>query len=106
MILSKSAQDILNERARQLAEEGWTADHDDRHDQGELARAAGCYALSASIQIIANKPGALVSPPPSNVWPWHRDWWKPKSPRADLVRAGALILAEIDRLDRAAASEA
>ena len=33
-------------------------------------------------------------------WPWSLDWWKPKDPRRDLVRAGALIVAEIERLDR------
>ena len=34
-------------------------------------------------------------------WPWHRQWWKPKNARRDLVRAAALIVAEIERLDRA-----
>lgn len=43
--------------------------------------------------------------PPGTVvprgWPWGSSWWKPKDPRRDLVRAGALILAEIERIDRA-----
>jgi hypothetical protein len=30
------------------------------------------------------------------------EWWKPTNRRRDLVKAGALILAEIERLDRAA----
>ena len=38
------------------------------------------------------------APPPS--WPWVRRWWKPTDRRRDLVKAGALILAEIERLDR------
>ena len=35
-------------------------------------------------------------------WPhtWDASWWKPKDRRRDLVRAGALIIAEIERLDR------
>jgi hypothetical protein len=37
-----------------------------------------------------------------HVWPWSREWWQPKDRRRDLVRAGALIVAEIERLDRAA----
>jgi hypothetical protein len=37
------------------------------------------------------------------LWPWSVQWWKPKDRRRDLVRAGALIVAEIERLDRAAA---
>jgi hypothetical protein len=36
-------------------------------------------------------------------WPWEDKWWKPKDRRRDLVRAGALIVAEIERLDRLAA---
>lgn len=37
------------------------------------------------------------------VWPWDESWWKPTNRRRDLVKAGALILAEIERLDRAEA---
>jgi len=36
-----------------------------------------------------------------NLWPWGKEWWKPSDRRRDLVKAGALIAAEIDRLDRA-----
>lgn len=36
-------------------------------------------------------------------WPWATDWWKPSDdPITNLVRAGALIAAEIDRLLREA----
>jgi hypothetical protein len=38
-------------------------------------------------------------------WPWSQDWWKPTNPRRDLVKAGALIAAEIERLDRATGGE-
>ena len=31
---------------------------------------------------------------------WSKDWWKPKDKRRDLIRAAALIVAEIERLDR------
>jgi len=31
-----------------------------------------------------------------------RGWWKPKGPRRDLIRAAALIVAEIERIDRRA----
>ncbi len=95
---SKALIDVMNERDRQHNEEGWTPDHDDTHTQGELARAAACYAW------IAAQSGTLRSifdsPPPT--WPaeWDASWWKPKTPRRDLVKAAALILAEIERLDR------
>jgi hypothetical protein len=40
------------------------------------------------------------------IWPWDRKWWKPTDRRRDLVKAAALILAEIERLDRATIKEA
>jgi hypothetical protein len=38
----------------------------------------------------------------ASIWPWDRAYWKPRGPRNNLVKAGALILAEIERIDRAA----
>lgn len=38
---------------------------------------------------------------PESFWPWEEEAWRPKNPRHDLVKAAALILAEIERLDRA-----
>lgn len=92
--LSPAARDVLAERVRQIEEEGFSLAADDNSPAGYFARAAASYALSA----------ACWSFPPS-LWPWHTSWWKPKNPRRDLVRAGALILAEIERIDRAAAEE-
>jgi hypothetical protein len=83
---------ISQERWRQVFEEGWSHDHDDRHLNGELAVAAGCYAFTT---VIPSK-GLPV------MWPFDAAWWKPsKDRRANLVKAGALIAAEIERLDRA-----
>lgn len=87
--------DIAVERERQKSVEGWTPLHDDELDNGSLARAASCYALSGS-QILYEPA------PPYFMWPWAARYWKPKNPRRDLIRAGALIVAEIERLDRAA----
>ena len=77
--------EIRNERARQVSAEGWSPQHDDQQLHGELAYAAAAYALGA--------PG---------FWPtaWPRAHWKPKSRRRDLVRAAALLVAEIERIDR------
>lgn len=106
---SKAARDVLAERARQIETEGWTADHDDEwHDRGELARAAGCYALHAGArgawsESSYRKAAPLYHDPVEGheLWPFGAEWWKPKDPRRDLVRAAALILAEIERIDRA-----
>ena len=93
-------REIDAERERQIVSEGWTPEHDDGHDRGELARAAGCYALHAGLPERAQVAAGYA---PSDWWPWDTAWWKPKDRRRDLVRAAALIVAEIERLDRAAA---
>lgn len=84
---------VARERRRQIAEEGWTPEHDDEHADGQIAAAAACYASSAA--------GVVWTSPPPAFWPWDLEWFKPSTQRRDLVKAGALILAEIERLDRA-----
>tara|TARA_R110002049_G_scaffold73666_16_gene190280 strand:- start:774 stop:1604 length:831 start_codon:yes stop_codon:yes gene_type:complete len=92
-----AARDVLAERQRQIDAEGWTPEHDDEHGAGEMAAAAGCYAFHAAL-------GGWPDLSPY-LWPWDKAWWKPTTPRRNLVKAGALILAEIERLDRAADRE-
>ena len=100
--MTKAAMDVLAERERQKAAEGWTPEHDDAQTSGAMARAASCYALFGAFDDSWRNEVRSVVP---HAWPWGAQWWKPKSRRADLVRAGALILAEIERLDRASAPE-
>lgn len=88
--------EITAERERQKSVEGWTHEHDDRHIHGELSRAAATYAWASTCDTVDRGDGAPT------IWPWSRDWWKPKDRRRDLIRAAALIVAEIERLDRAA----
>ncbi|HAV1442111.1 TPA: ead/Ea22-like family protein [Enterobacter hormaechei subsp. xiangfangensis] len=95
---SKAAIDVLAERQRQQSAEGWTTEHDDDHSCGEMALAASSYAQYAHRKPIAP---AII---PFN-WPWEPEWFKQQGPRRDLVKAGALILAEIERIDRAAAGK-
>jgi hypothetical protein len=86
---------IAAERARQMAQEGWTPEHDDQHGNYELSAAACCYAGMG-------KEGPYSHPDsPPQAWPFERAWWKPSGdPVRNLVRAGALIAAEIDRVMR------
>jgi hypothetical protein len=91
-------EEIAAERERQKAVEGWTPEHDDRHVGGDLARAAAAYALS-SVEYPKFRGDPIPAP-----WPWDIKWWKPKDRRRDLIRAAALIAAEVERLDRIAAS--
>lgn len=85
--------DVEAERRRQNNARGWTPEHDDLYCAAELPRAAAAYILSG-----ANDEAPAI-------WPFVAKWWKPRDARANYVRAGALILAEIERLDRAAASQ-
>ena len=90
---------IAEERMRQIEKEGWTPEHDAKHNHHELARAAACYATPGYLRTIINgRPFG---------WPFSKNWWKP-SPRdrkRELVKAGALIAAEIDRLQMEAEKE-
>lgn len=98
--LTKAASDVLAERARQISAEGWTPEHDDEHDGGQLSAAAAAYASEAADRMGAMMPRAANDIPPHG-WPWALDWWKPSGDvRRDLVKAAALLLAEIERLDR------
>lgn len=89
--MKNGIQLIMQERARQIQEEGWSAAHDDSHDTGELLRAGQCY-----FDHYYRKP---FKTPPLD-WPWAKGWWKPKDGIRNLIKAGALFKAEIDRLTR------
>lgn len=96
--------EIATERRRQIEAEGWTTMHDDQHADGDLARAAAAYAYAGSMSDRSGRNAKQIAELIRVLWPWGWDWWKPKSRRRDLVRAGALIVAEIERLDRARVS--
>ena len=92
---------IAAERKRQIRVEGWTLEHDDKHHSGELADAAACYAAGCHVFIYTHD-GESQGMGYDAVWPWGMNWWKP-SPNdriRELTKAGALIAAEIDRLQR------
>ncbi|MDE7599634.1 hypothetical protein NVR57_13035 [Enterobacter asburiae] len=86
---SSAVSDVLAERRRQVTSEGYRHEQDDRYTDGELREAAACY-------IVAEGSPNLVP----ELWPWPATYWKPTNLRRDLVKAGALLLAEIERLDR------
>ena len=108
---------IREERWRQVYEEGRDSGCDAEYRNDQLACAAACYAMPHDIRVSAIA-GAQKAVPA--LWPWDAKWWKPgfepplrdrghrpSPPRGDeqlvgrireLVKAGALIAAEIDRL--------
>ena len=95
--MASGAVKIANERLRQINQEGWTAEHDDEHDDGMLTRAAICYADKAAVQARGVRDSGQMRP----IWPFEPRWYKPsEDPVENLVKAGALIAAEIDRIQR------
>ncbi len=113
---------IKQERERQIDVEGWTPEHDDKHTDGSLAMVAACYATPVkiySMQSFAGGPAFFDPYPgswagrydkrfsygerkknPGNMVPNPKTYTKKE--RMDLlVKSGALIAAEIDRLQRA-----
>lgn len=108
--MSNAITDVLAERARQRSGEGWTDAHDDAHTDRSLAAVALCYVgqyYGRSWLFRFDEANEYANDPPPDYWPesWDDEWWKPKNPRSDLVRAAALLLAEIERLDRLAAAQ-
>ncbi len=106
-------EDIADERRRQISEEEHPHDEDDELREGELAIAAAAYALSSvspsprsltinDSSLPAATPGELAA----SIWPFDYEEIRPRSSRHDLVRAAALLVAEIERLDRATVIEA
>jgi len=88
--------EIATERFRQIIVEGFTPEHDDGYRHGALATAAAAYALEGARK---ETDAALRYGPPS-FWPFRPADWKSKDARRDLIRAAALLCAEIERMDR------
>lgn len=89
---------IAEERKKQIESEGWTAEHDSKHSDGELANAAALYAMTDDMrEYIDDNWG---NDQWLNFWPFSLNWLKfsPEDRIKQLSKAGALIAAEIDRL--------
>ena len=108
---------IAQERQRQIEKEGWTPEHDDEHDGNELAWMAVCYTAPKQVFRQSVRFGGSVYFLDCFPETWSRQWDKrkydtktdrpidnyklsPKDRICNLVKAGALIAAEIDRLQR------
>lgn len=87
---------IIEERHRQITSEGWTPEHDDQHQDGELAMAAAWYIDPTLKQVEVFEDCIEFNDP----FPFDEEWKKPKSRWSNLKRAGALIAAEMDLLAR------
>lgn len=83
---------VADERNRQK-EKGWTAEHDDTHKNGELAKAGYCYLVAA---LRDDRDHAI---PPTG-WPFETKSWNPSDYLRNLVKCASLIVAEIERVER------
>lgn len=100
---------VMAERKRCIQMEGFDATRDDGYTNGELARAAQCYEREpADRKMRRMTPEEYKAPDNYNdsievpeSWPWSPSWWKTGDRVRDLAKAGALYLAEADRLKRA-----
>lgn len=105
-------RDIAQERKRQVVVEGFPRTGDDAQPSGRLAYAGAAYAVHwASFMQACEGEGlppaqaaeAIAECAAPDFWPLDPAWWKPHNDRSDLVRAAALLVAEIERMDRATA---
>lgn len=95
---SQAVMDVAAERRRQIEREGWTPEHDDEHGDHSMAIAAACYALADVRAALAVQTVHVYE-----LWQWTgwaSSWFKPKDRRRNMIRAAALLLAEIERMDR------
>ena len=97
---------IAEERNRQITSEGYTPEHDDTHTEGELSKAAAVYAYDPNYYVnlnsVDNNRLAVMLATRYNQWPFEQNMFNP-APNdriRELVKAGALIVAEIERLQR------
>lgn len=99
--LSVAVRDVLAEFRQRTTSEGRSVEDDDALVEGELAGAAGCYAMNyaGSFGIHDYKDDVPM------MWPQAPETWRPTGGRRDLVQAAAWLLAEIERIDRLAGCE-
>lgn len=101
---TEAAALITAERLRQIDVEGYSLAHDNEHQDGELEKAASCYRNWALDSIYPHQTCCHLRPGKSGIplaWPWADSDWKPSGgPKRCLVKAGALLQAEVERLTR------
>lgn len=88
---------IAIEREKLIMLAGFDSLHDDQQLQSELVMAANSYALNAIASDEERTRFEAAAPP---AWPLDVDRWQPGDRKQDLIRAAALLVAEIERLNR------
>lgn len=92
--LTDAAESVLAERTRQVSAEGYSPEHDDEHTDGEMVQAAADLCVHGT-------DFRVVDPDGDEMLGWGLAEAHRSDRRRQLVIAGALVLAEIERIDRA-----
>lgn len=91
------------ERSRQINQLGYDVKHDELYNNYELAKAAIAYATPEMFREypISRANGYKTEGLKPKLWPWDVSYWKPtpNDRKRELIKAGALIAAQIDRLN-------
>ena len=107
--VSEGIRLITAERTKQIEGYGFLPEGDADYINLELIAAATCYIASACAEKETRQELRGTVP---ELWPWTAESWKPSafdsvgSRIRELVKAGALIAAEIDRLELCRSEEA
>jgi hypothetical protein len=96
---------IKSERKAQMGVHKYYAENDNAWVDGELTKAANCYLRAAEIQRVEQELTVEeVKQKVESFWPWDLKPLKLSKFRSkNLIKAGAMIAAELDRLFRARA---
>ncbi|WP_339860440.1 hypothetical protein [Thalassospira alkalitolerans] len=93
MSASSIAKEIMQERQRQIEDEGYDAHHDSLHEPDVIATGGAFYALPEETTDWIKAKGV-------DLWPFD-EHPKRKDRRRDLIRAASMIVAEIEQIDEA-----
>lgn len=93
----QALEPVMHERFRQIEDEGYSVEHDDKHDRGEIAQAASVYLMPAGMR------EQYEDDEHPTYWPWSAESWKPTPDdrERELIKGLALGLAELERIQRA-----
>ena len=103
-VIKSGIELIADERQRQIEVEGYSAQHDSQHNASDFVYAAIAYTEAAKVGVNCIEIGntneteiMLRKAEMGKIYPFGWDF-KPSTYVRDLVKAGALIAAAIDRL--------
>lgn len=93
---------LCAERLEQVERHGFTAAHDARHVDGEIAQGALAYLLAGMAAALGmdDDPRATETLAAAfNAWPFAGSGFRTGTPSECFIKAAAMLLAEVDRIE-------